>query len=131
MHRIEPVANVKTSAIAVAYAENCYDGGINASADDVQLSAVGIMGRLNVVYAHGDSDDAWGIDQKIEDSSQVIAFRTKTQEHLQEILYGKSSHTCKYQPAWTLIASVDPLHLQVGDAEDNGIDEHEDEACEL
>ena len=45
MHRIEPVANVKTSAIAVAYAENCYDGGINASADDVHLSAVG-MGRL-------------------------------------------------------------------------------------
>ena len=34
--------------------------GINASADDVHLSAVG-MGRLNVVYAHGDSDDAWGI----------------------------------------------------------------------
>ena len=50
----------------VAYAENCYDGGINASADDVHLSAVG-MGRLNVVYAHGDSDDAWGIDQDIED----------------------------------------------------------------
>ena len=45
MHRIEPVANVKTSAIAVAYAENCYDGGINASADDVHLSVVG-MGRL-------------------------------------------------------------------------------------
>lgn len=82
----------------VAYAENCYDGGINASADDVHLSAVG-MGRLNVVYAHGDSDDAWGIDQDIEDSSQVIAFRTKPQEHLQEILYGKSRHTCKYQPA--------------------------------
>ena len=73
----------------------------------------------------------WGIDQDIEDSSQVIAFRTKTQEHLQEILYGKSHHACKYQPAWPLIASVDPLHVQVGDAEDKGIDEHEDETCEL
>ena len=72
--------------------------GINASADDVHLSAVG-MGRLNVVYAHGDSGEAWGIDQDIEDSSQVIAFRTKTQELLQKILYGKPHHACKYQPA--------------------------------
>ena len=59
-HHIEPVANVKTSAVAIAYAENCDDGGINASADDVHLSAVG-MGRLNVVDAYGDSGDAWGI----------------------------------------------------------------------
>ena len=116
--------------IAVAYAENCYDGGINASAYDVHLSAVG-MGRLNVVYAHGDSGEAWGIDKNVENSSQVIAFRTKTQEHLQEILYGKSRHTCKYQPTWPLIASVGPLHVQVGDAEDKGIDEHEDETCKL
>ena len=65
------------------------------------------------------------MDQDIEDSSQVIAFRTKPQEHLQEILYGKSRHTCKYQLAWPLIASVRPLHVQAGDAEDKGIDEHE------
>jgi len=97
-HRIEPVANVETSAIVVAYAENRYDGDINASADDAHLSAVG-MGRLNVVYAHGDSGEAWGIDKDIEDGSQVIAFRTKAQEHLQEILYGKSHHACKYHPA--------------------------------
>lgn len=75
MHRIEPVANVKTSAIAVAYAENCYDGGINASADDVHLSAVG-MGRLNVVYAHGDSGDAWGIDKNVENTTLSLFFST-------------------------------------------------------
>ncbi len=74
MHRIEPVANVKTSAIAVAYAENCYDGGINASADDVHLSAVG-MGRLNVVYAHGDSGDAWGIDKNVENTNISLFFQ--------------------------------------------------------
>ena len=71
------------------------------------------------------------VEKNVEDSSQVIAFRTKAQEHLQEILYGKSRHTCKYQPAWPLIASVGPLHVQVGDAEDKGIDEHEDETCKL
>ena len=74
MHRIEPVANVKTSAIAVAYAENYYDGGINASADDVHLSAVG-MGRLNVVYAHGDSGDAWGIDKNVENTNISLFFQ--------------------------------------------------------
>ena len=74
MHRREPVANVKTSAIAVAYAENCYDGGINASADDVHLSAVG-MGRLNVVYAHGDSGDAWGIDKNVENTNISLFFQ--------------------------------------------------------
>ena len=74
MHRIEPVANVKTSAIAVAYAENCYDGGINASADDVHLSVVG-MGRLNVVYAHGDSGDAWGIDKNVENTNISLFFQ--------------------------------------------------------
>ena len=74
MHRIEPVANVKTSAIAVAYAENCYDGGINASADNVHLSAVG-MGRLNVVYAHGDSGDAWGIDKNVENTNISLFFQ--------------------------------------------------------
>ena len=97
-HCIEPVANVKTSAIAVANAENSDNGGINASADDVHLPAVG-MGGLDVVYTHGDERDAWGIDKDVEDSSQVIAFRTKAQEHLQEILYGKSHHACKYHPA--------------------------------
>ena len=74
MHRIEPVANVKTSAIAVAYAENCYDGGINASTDDIHLSAVG-MGRLNVVYAHGDSGDAWGIDKNVENTNISLFFQ--------------------------------------------------------
>ena len=74
MHRIEPVASVKTSAIAVAYAENCYDGGINASADDVHLSVVG-MGRLNVVYAHGDSGDAWGIDKNVENTNISLFFQ--------------------------------------------------------
>ena len=74
MHRIEPVASVKTSAIAVAYAENCYDGGINASADDVHLSVVG-MDRLNVVYAHGDSGDAWGIDKNVENTNISLFFQ--------------------------------------------------------
>ena len=49
----------------------CYDGGINASADDVHLSAVG-MGRLNVVYAHGDSGDAWGIDKNVENTTYSL-----------------------------------------------------------
>ena len=36
------------SAVAVAYAENCDDGGINTSADDVHLPVVGV-GRLDVI----------------------------------------------------------------------------------
>ena len=35
------------------------------------------------------------------------------------------------QPARPLVASVVPLHVQVGDAEDKGIDEHEGETCKL
>lgn len=57
-HRIEPVADVRASAVAVAYTEKSYDGGINASADDFHLPAVGmsclmLYMPMAIVMMHG------------------------------------------------------------------------------
>lgn len=114
---------MEVSAQDKADAEGSQYGGINASANDVHLPAIG-MRCLDIVNANRDEREARGIDQNVENGSHSSVLRPEAQKHLHEKLYGQSYHGSDNQPSWHFISPVHPLHVQSGNTQDEDIDKH-------
>ena len=106
------------------------DGGAEHRTHDDHVAATG-LGGLDIVDAIGDKGEAWGIDQHVDDGSEVIARSPDSTLYLCEILKGEHEESYNDEPARVLVSLVLPFYVQTAHHQQGCINHHEDEAAKL